>query len=451
MPSGSGRDGADSGIGPPTAGRAPATCASTETTTRDHRDLDQGLDRLPGRRGPNIRLRPCLGLEPVELGLHASSSTGARPAPRWPSERAGHRRQAHRRRRREHALRHGARTSSARARGRVGGDVGQRGSTSRKPSATSRALSGSSAAPAGDPQPGRGVRGARELALLAGVAQLLGCRLLGLAVLVRHRGSPPAAGAGQLEVGDRGLGRRGRHDAAGSRATIRPASSRVNRIFSGNPSEKAFSAGAARVSRPSATSATSIAAIIGAAIWTAPEQLRRRRLVTARATWSQVSAASASSARCGPAVQHHQVAAGGEQQGHRRDLVQPAHHRGLHEHAAGPGPSPSGTRRRCRSCRRPPGSSPGRRARRSRAAAHDDLQRPSASTSGAESSRGATGASRSVSGRASAMANPARAWPGTARVLNGGATSTNPAVRASAEQEAGEGRLAEASSSPVTG
>ena len=64
---------------------------------------------------------------------------------------------------------------------------------------------------------------------------------------------------------------------------ISPANSSVKPILSGNDRAKGFRAGAARVSNPSATSATSMAAITGAAIWIALVNSPATSVVTASA------------------------------------------------------------------------------------------------------------------------------------------------------------------------
>src|SRR5664280_504842 len=55
-----------------------------------------------------------------------------------------------------------------------------------------------------------------------------------------------------------------------------------------------------------------------------------------------------------------------------------------------------------------------------------------------------------VTGRARAMVRPTRTWDGTLRVLNGGVTDTNPAIRATASTKADRVDSLRASCSPLT-
>ena len=132
-------------------------------------------------------------------------------------------------------------------------------------------------------------------------------------------------------------GRRGWRRSCGSARNMNPASIRVSRIFSGKPSEKAFSAGATRVSRPSPTSARNSTTSSGPAICTAARNMPVTAGDHGLHRLGQVDAAGQRQGReaAGEAGDDQLVAVGGEQQRQRGHLQQPGelcavdHHLGV--------------------------------------------------------------------------------------------------------------------------
>ncbi len=293
----------------------------------DDRDLDQRLGALPEALRAEHLLQPAERVEPLEVGLE-QFGRHAQATLRGGAD-DGHREQCRSRaappRSRRPASAVLSRCSALSGSGSVTMPMHCRYSAWRL---VDRVLGHHRDRHAGHEHAGprADFRRAGDRAFPPGLPFLL---LGGFFGLLPGHGSPPSGCVQHGEHRVDGLvGRASRSPAAAARSRW-TRMTRVSRILAGKPRLKAFSAGAARDSRPSAMSVQNSTAMSGPAICSADTNISAEPGGQHRLNASQRQCAVERDrlVRLGEAAQHQLVGVGGEQQRGGQDVVEPAEHR----------------------------------------------------------------------------------------------------------------------------